>query len=183
MKKPKRIKAPVLLTRDEFEIIIDRIATCTTALRKQEADRDDDIQRVQAAYAREIGRLTDYIAADAALCEKYAEAHRDELLPGKAKSAETPLARYGFRTGMPQLKLKSKVTWEKVVEVLQDEKRILWLRTKVEAAKDAILAACQARPETAEIADRIGIRVVQDETFYIEPKVDGADQVKAGGAS
>lgn len=178
MKQTKRIKAPVILTREEFEIVVDRVAIHTTRLRELEAARDDAIQQVQTAFAADVTRHKQYIEADCTLCEKFAEEHRAELLPGKAKSAETPLSRYGFRTGMPQLKLRARMTWDQVVVILQEQKRAMWLRTKIEAAKDVILAACQARPETAEIAAGIGMRVVQDETFYIEPKVDGAETVK-----
>lgn len=96
--KSKRIKAQPL-TREEFELLLERIAIKTTDLRTLETSRDQAIQAVQAAYAPRIDSCEALIKADVALCEKYAEEHRDELLPGKAKSAETGLVRFGFRMG------------------------------------------------------------------------------------
>jgi phage host-nuclease inhibitor protein Gam len=174
-----RIKLPQLKSREEFIEAVDEVALLTTSIRNLETHRDGDIQTVQNQYGEAIAEIQVRVTAAVAQAEAFAEAHQCELMLGKARSAETALARYGFRTGMPQLKLKSKVTWGMVVNTLLRERRSMWLRTKIEAAKDAIIAACQARAETAAIAERIGMKVVQEETFYIEPKVESADQVKA----
>jgi len=177
-----RIKLPPLKDQASFSVAVDEVARIAVDLQEFTANRDAKIQAAQAEFGRFIEALQQKQNALLAQAEQFAEAHREELLPGKAKSADTSLATYGFRTGMPQLKLKSKFTWETVITTLVSEKRTMWLRTKVDAAKDAIIAACQARPETAAIADRIGMRVVQEEAFYIEPKVDSASQVTAAAA-
>ncbi len=177
-----RIKVPQLKSRDEFLAAVDEAARCALEIKRLESIRNVRIQQIQDEFAGTLTVIGDRLDLLTALADGYAETHREELLFGKIKSAETPLAIFGFRTGMPQLKLKSKMTWEKVVAVLISEKRELWLRTKIEAAKDAIISGCQARPETAAIADRIGMRIVQEETFFIEPKVDGAEQIKASAA-
>jgi phage host-nuclease inhibitor protein Gam len=174
-----RIKLPQLKSREEFFAAVDDAARISLHLRGLEAERDDQIQKVQDLFGPSFSEYQTQLTAAVAQAEAFAEAHQCELMLGKARSAETALARYGFRTGMPQLKLKSKVTWGMVVNTLLRERRSMWLRTKIEAAKDAIIAACQARAETAAIAERIGMKVVQEEAFYIEPKVESADQVKA----
>ena len=173
-----KIKLPQLKSREEFLAAVDEAVRVTVDLRSEEAARDRRIQQIQDEHSKLIEGQKAIITALVAQAEKFAREHQCELLLGKARSAETALARYGFRTGMPQLKLKAKMTWDKVIAVLVTEKREMWLRTKVEAAKDAIIAACQARAETAAIADRIGMRIVQEEAFYIEPKLDDATQVK-----
>ncbi len=173
----KRIKAPSITTRIKFERLLDEIAASTVELRHCQAARNNAVQRAQTIFQSEIEAHEAAIKAKASLCEKYAKEHRDELLPGKVKSAETPLARYGFRTGMPTLKLLSKFTWEQVVQRLKHLGKRQFIRMVLEPDKQAILTA-----QTTDDLSDFGVRVVQAETFFIEPKVDGADLVKAGGA-
>jgi phage host-nuclease inhibitor protein Gam len=191
--KTTRIKAPVILTREEFEILVERVAIHTTRLRQAEANRDEEIQRVQAGWGREISKLGDYIKADVTLCEKYAEEHRAELLPGKAKSNETALARYGFRLGNRTVALLNrKCSWEAAVKLLKAFGYLCCLRTVEEVNKEAVLANTDDQgfiglPASDEKKGRtnvsalgnIGLKINQSETFYIEPKIDGAVQVKA----
>jgi len=181
--KKLRTNSTGLTNRLDFECTIDRISYIQVELRQLTAERDAAVQAAQQTHADLIAELSDELKAKAALCEKYADEHRTDLLPGKAKSAETPLSRYGFRTGMPQLKLLAKWTWEKVVEAidsrgLDDD----YIRIKREPAKDAMLADLTAKGHLGQSTEaaQVGVRLVQDETFYIEPKVDGAEPVKGG---
>ncbi|HEX2861176.1 MAG TPA: host-nuclease inhibitor Gam family protein [Lacunisphaera sp.] len=182
MKKNTRIKSTGLTNRLDFETTVDRIAYAQTELRQLEAERDAAVLVAQATHVLEIEELISEIKAKAALCEKFADEHRAELLPEKAKSTETPLSRYGFRTGMPQLKLLAKWTWEKVVEAidrrgLDDE----YIRVKREPAKDLMIADLTAKGILGEDTQpsQVGVRFFQTETFFIEPKVDGSEQVRA----
>jgi phage host-nuclease inhibitor protein Gam len=182
MKKSTRIKSTGLDNRLDLEITVDRISYVQTELRQLEAERDAAVQDAQAMHAEVIAELQAEIKAKAALCEKFAEAHRTDLLPADKKSTETPLSRWGFRTGMPQLKLMSKWTWEKVVEAIDrrglDEE---YIRVKREPAKDAMLADLSAKGHLGEDTQpsQVGVRFFQEETFFIEPKVDGSEQVRA----
>lgn len=179
--KTKRIKPTGLTNRIDFECTVDRCSYIETELRSIAAARAARVVIAQSYGVEEEAELKAEQKAKVTLCEKFALCHRVELLPDgkKAKSAETPLSRYGFRTGTPALKLVSKMTWEQVVVALQVSKRKLWLRTKIEAAKDVMLAAVAARPKNSDVLLSLGVRVVQEETFFIEPKVDGAETLKA----
>jgi phage host-nuclease inhibitor protein Gam len=188
--KSKRIKATGLTNRLDFETTVDRIAYAQTELRALEAERDHAVLVAQATHALAIEDLYKEIEAKAALCEKFAEEHRAELLPGTAKSNETPLSRYGFRLGNPTLKTLSKWTWEKVIAALDRFQMNDCIRVKREVDKDAILCkggdgaidGYENAKKRAVALNEVGLRIVQAETFYIEPKVDGAEQVN-GGAS
>jgi len=184
MKKPTRIKAPQMV-REDFDFAIAEVARLTVELRALTAERDAEIQQAQETNQRAIKEVSDEIGHYAGRAEKYADAHRAELLPDetKAKSAETPLAVFGYRTGMPQLKTLPKWTWDQVTAELEKYHFRKWLRVKKEPAKDLMLAAYQKRPgRIGEVLKNLGVRVAQVESFYIEPKVAGAKQVK-GGAS
>lgn len=169
-----RIKATTFKTRDEFFAALNELANIQTELRRLSAKRDARIQAIQEEYAPATEQLGEQIKALVALCEKYATAHRDALLPGKAKSAETELATYGFRLGQPTLVLMSrKWSWETVVEACKATFPGRFVRTKESVDKDSL----KAELNDADLA-RIGCRIQQDDTFFIEPKVDGGEQIK-----
>lgn len=169
-----RLKAKSFQTRTEFFDAVDAIATHETELRALAAKRDAAIQTVQAEYAPYIDAHETSIKGLIALAEKYAEEHRDELLT-KTKSSGTQLATYGFRTNPPTLKtLSKKWTWEKVLAAIKEQELSDYLRTTEEVDKDAIKAA---KLDAADLAE-IGLKIVQPEDFFVEPKVDGSKTIK-----
>lgn len=194
--KTTRIKAPAILNRAAFDLTVDTIARATTRLRKLEAARDARVQEAQKTNADEIADVEQQIELAASMCEKYAEAHRDELLPSKAKSAETALARFGFRLGNRTVALLNrKCSWDAAVKLLKAFKIGDAVRVAEEVDKEFILRNAPA-PEVTGTAlttlyhaggeiplEALGLKINQSETFFIEPKVEGADTVKAGGAS
>ena len=185
MKTPKRIKASGLSNLLDFELTIDRISQIQTEVRALSAERDAAVQAAQQLNAIAIAELEAEQKAKAALCEKYADEHRAELLPDKAvKSAETPLSRWGFRLGNRSvLLLRKTLPWDEVVGLLKLVGAQKCIRTVEEVNKEAILSSTNAMGElthelgTCQIGD-VGLKIKQDETFYIEPKVDGGEQVK-----
>jgi phage host-nuclease inhibitor protein Gam len=185
----KRLKAPQLKSREDFTAAVDEAARLTVEIREIEAERDSKLQTVQSIFGEQIQPLQVRCNALVAEAERYAEEHREELLPGKLKSDATPLATLGFRTGMPQLKTLPKWTWEKVLAALGLNPRLSgYIRSKPEVDKAAIIAntkdgtlSYQTEVSEGEVQiSYLGLRVVQEETFFIEPKLDDASQVKAG---
>ena len=92
----------------------------------------------------------------------------------------------GFRTGTPKLKLLKGFTWasvEKLVKVFLPD----YVREKTEVAKDRLLA--DRNLEDVGVTDSLvivempmidamakcGLQVVQDETFFVEPKSETAE--------
>ncbi len=188
--KSTRIKAPAILNRAAFELAVDTIAKATTRLRLLEAARDAEVQKAQARHAEEIAELQQQIDLAASMAEKFADEHRAELIPGKAKSNETPLARYGFRLGNRTVALLNRKTcsWEAAIKLLKTFGLATCVRVVEEVNKDAILAKCvdgvitsiedDGKKTVVARLDTIGLKINQAETFFIEPKVEGADQVK-----
>jgi phage host-nuclease inhibitor protein Gam len=171
MKKSNRIKAPSLRTRAEFDSTIDQLARLTVALRAIEAERDAKLQAVREKHDAPCAELAAEISALALAAEKFAEEHRDELFPGKAKSAETALALFGFRLGQPTLKTLSKAwTWERVLEALDAAGLTHFIRTKREPDKEGLK---QHLPPDQLAA--VGCRIDQAEAFFVEPKERASD--------
>jgi phage host-nuclease inhibitor protein Gam len=184
----KRIKAPALKTRAEFDETVDRCVALQTKIDLLNARQARAQKRVLDAFAVKIEPLETEQKLLAAQAAKYADEHRDEILPTKAKSAQTTLGTFGYRTGNPATKTLSKWTWEKVVEALKLEKLTAYIVSKPEPAKAKILAdgkdgiLCNADGMPVALS-KVGIKIDQGEVFYIEPKTEGTPTIKAEAAA
>ena len=111
--------------------------------------------------------------------QTYAVENQSELF-AKRKSLEMTHGVIGFRTGQPKLKMMRGFTWASSLALV---KALLpdYIRTTEEVAKDRLLADRDlkilkagepkenCRPLSQEMT-RCGILVVQEESFFVEPK-------------
>jgi phage host-nuclease inhibitor protein Gam len=166
MKKSTRIKAPAISNRAAFDAAVDTLARTEVSLREAEARRDARLQAVRDLFEPEVVSLQEQRDGLALAVEKFAEDHRDELFPGKLKSAETPLAAFGFRLGQPTLKLLNRTwTWDRVLEELVARGLSRFVRVKREPDKEGLKLHCDAEQLAA-----VGCRIDQAEAFFVEPK-------------
>ena len=121
------------------------------------------------------------ITADIELqCAKIREKYAGRLaeLFSKKKSLDMAHGVIGFRTGTPKLKTLKGFTWASALQLV---KEFLpgYVRKTEEVAKDKLLADrdmdVSVKDGAGEVKlsqemTRCGIQVVQDETFYVEPK-------------
>lgn len=164
----KRIKSTGFETRNEFDAAMDDIAAMTVELRKLEAERDEKVQAVQEQFNDDIRDVKQKIRGLAAQGEKYALAHRADVLIDGKKSGETSLAVFGFRTGQPTLvTLNRKWTWTTVIEALRSQSLEQFIKTKETPDKDAL----KAHLADEQLAS-VGCRVRQTESFWVEPKLE-----------
>ena len=164
----KRVKSSGFETRGEFDAALDDVAAMLVEQRQLEAARDERIQAVQEEYNDSILDIALKIKAKLALAEKYAKGRRTEVLDGKKKSGETPLALFGFRTSTPSLVLLNrKWTWDQVVETLQASGLGKFEAVKRAPDKDAM----KAKLSDDELA-AVGCRIRQSESFWVEPKLE-----------
>jgi phage host-nuclease inhibitor protein Gam len=105
-----------------------------------------------------------------ALLQAYANANKPA--EGVKKSIEFTCGKIGFRTGTPALKTLSGFTWDSVTALLKKH-RVLkaYLKTSVTPMKDKLLADREL-PKYAKYFEKVGIKVEQKETFYVEPKTE-----------
>jgi phage host-nuclease inhibitor protein Gam len=171
-----RLKAPQLTSRAQFEQVINEIATCEVRKRRLAAKRDAKIQAIQEEFQPEEARVQGELDGLLVLAEKYAEDHRDELFPKETKSAETSLARFGFRYGNPTLALLNrKCTWDGVNAALKVLGFASHVRSVEEVDKDGIKNA----KFSEQTLKAMGLKITQSETFFIEPKLEDAETVRA----
>lgn len=146
----KRIKPTPIKTRAEMELLVGQIADLKITETKLANQLDTELKATRDGYETEFAALDDLISAKMALAEQWATAHPEEF--GKLKSIEFVHGTAGLRVGMPKLKCLAR-----------------WTKEKVLAAMVGLIgdrAALEGKPLT-----EIGLRVEQDETFYVEPKL------------
>ena len=137
--------------------------------RQQKITAEIDIQmaKIREKWQDELTKLAETKDNAFDILQAYALENRDELF-SKRKSLETTHGTLGFRTGTPTLKTRKGFTWASVLEMLK-EFLPNYVRTKEEPAKDKLLADREDE-EVAALFPKVGVTVVQDETFFVEPK-------------
>lgn len=131
------------------------------------ADIELQCAKLREKWADELTRLDTEREKAFDTLQAYAVENQEELF-AKKKSLDMVHGTIGFRTGTPKLKTLKGFTWGAVTNLLQ-EFLPGYVRTVTEPAKDKLLAD-RGDEETAALFPKVGICVVQDETFYVEPK-------------
>lgn len=155
------------ITMEQMEQAFADYAKADARQRKITAEMDVAMTRIREKWQDELQKLTDTKDKAFDILQAFALENRDELF-SKKKSLETTHGILGFRTGTPKLKTLKGFTWASVLNML---KEFLpgYVRTVEEPAKDKLLAD-RDDEETAALFSKVGITVVQDETFFVEPK-------------
>jgi len=155
------------VTRDEFENAFAAFAAADAKVQHITARMDVDITRIREKYQDPLNALNEEKDKAFEIMGIYAQENKEELF-SKKKSLETIHGIAGFRIGTPKLKTLRGFTWGAVTNLLK-EFLPAYVRTSEEPAKDRLLAD-RDDPDVAEQFSRVGIAVVQEETFFVEPK-------------
>lgn len=163
-----RIKSTTSLTRADAEALVARIATIANWRRQYIAETDAAILAARERHAAQIDAIDAEIKTQSALVQAWAEANPQEF--GNRKSIDFPAGKVGFRTGTPKVKTLAGWTFARVLEKLNS---LTWgrafVRVKEEIDKESLIAAhSQANLAPGELRE-IGVRIDQDEAFFIEP--------------
>lgn len=167
MNKRIKIKCPVVTTRQEAEALASEIAGLIIEQRQYAADLDAGINELRDTYAAKLSTLDKAIKEKTTVMQAWAEANPAEF--GGLKSLDMTSAVVGWRTGMHQLKTLAGWTWDRVLEKLRLLSLAGFIRTKEEVNKQAIIDSRELL--TSEQLRNIGCRIVQDEAFFVEPKI------------
>lgn len=135
----------------------------TAYLQKMEARINDEITRIREHHAPEINRLQAQRDDCFEVLEVYASEHPE--LFDKKKSVDWTHGTFGYRTGTPKLKTRKGFTWSSVLHLVQNMLPN-YIRTVQELNKEAILAD---REKLQPELPKVGMEVVQDESFYVQP--------------
>lgn len=155
------------ITREKAEQAFADFASADAQVQNITSKMDIEVTHIREKYAERLAVLNATKEANFDILQAYAIENKEELF-SKRKSIESAHGTFGFRTGTPKLKNLKGFTWASVTNLV---KQFLpdYIRTSEELAKDRLLAD-REKPEVAERMTQVGVQVVQDETFYVEPK-------------
>lgn len=169
------MKKPLIITSTEA---LDSSVTAVVRLKTEYASlmsaRDHEITRIEKEHSPKLAALADRIRAEESTILSYCESNRTELFPDK-KSRETTVATIGFEITPPRVEpANKKITQKQIIERLQ---RLDWGDVYIRYSdpklnKDALLADRETL--TPEQRTAAGIQFVQDEQFFIRPKLESA---------
>lgn len=171
----KRIKKTVIsgVTREQYEQAFAEFAMADAKVQSLTARMDQEMTKIREKYADQLAELAETKDRTFEVMQTYATENKDTLF-SKKKSLESAHGVIGFRTGTPKLKNLKGFTWASVTNLCK-EFLPQYIRTTEELAKDKLLAD-RVIPGVAELFPKIGIQVVQDESFYVEPKKESDAQ-------
>lgn len=168
---------PEINSRDEAESVMTELAQTINNQRKLLARRDAQVLTINALFESGLAECDQAVKLKTEQLRAWAETNPDQFPKGR-KSLDLVSGILGFRTGTPKLALLSRSwTWEKVLTLVA---QIMphYIRSKMEVDKETMIndyAMSTARDITADKFQRVGLRVTQDESFYIEPKLTDTD--------
>ncbi|MDE2099084.1 MAG: host-nuclease inhibitor Gam family protein [Patescibacteria group bacterium] len=173
MKKTRLKTLPALASRDDAEAAMNALANTVNNQRLLQAQRDKLVLEINAAFEPGLAQCADKAKALTAQLEAWAVGHPEQF-PKDRKSLKLTSGTLGFRTGNPKLALLNrKWTWDKVLDSIRTIKA--WVREALEVDKESILHAYSGsnsedvRELFAQELALHGMKVAQDEGFYIEP--------------
>lgn len=164
MKKRLKISAPPIKSREEMERLIGEIRELTIRRDKLTVQRDAEQAAIDERYEKPMAEIGEQLDAKMLLAQNWAENNPAEF--GARKSIEFVNGQVGFRTGQPKLARLAGWTWDRILEAVG---RVLpdYVRVKKEVDRERIIAD---RETLAPVLKDIGVKVEQDEAFFVDPK-------------
>lgn len=155
------------VSQEEMEQAFAEYAKADARQQKIQADMDVQMTKIREKWQEELSKLQE--AKDKAfdVMQAFATENRTELF-SKKKSMDTVHGTIGFRLGTPKLKNQKGFTWASVTNLLK-EFLPAYVRVKEEPDKDKLLADRESE-EVFPLFEKVGVAVVQEETFFVEPK-------------
>ena len=178
-----KITPPTITTRDEAEAALNELAEKVNEKRAIAAEMDAQLLSVKDEYQPDLTKCDEAINLKAKQLEAWAIAH-PEIFPKNRKSVDMVAGTIGFRKDTPSLVLLNRtVSWAKVLAVLTKARWRKFIRTKMEVDKDAILARAGTLEKPTKFQRTtlpgLGLKIVQEEKFFVEPNLTEAKPVEA----
>lgn len=165
----KRTKKNIIVgvTRDAAEEAFGVFAKADAQIQKITAEIELACAKIREKHASRLSELETEKNESFDILHAYASENQEELFR-KKKSLDMTHGVIGFRTGTPKLKTLKGFTWASALQLI---KEFLpdYVRQTEEIAKDKLLADRDTDDMIPHMA-KCGIQVVQDESFFVEPK-------------
>ena len=180
MKGRIKLKTAAPKSREEMEALVGEIASLKIQERSIKASMDITIKNLKDGYQANLSEITDKLGALLPRAMAWAEANPDAF--GKLRSIDMVHGVVGWRTNTPSLKTLSGWTWDRVLERLKGLPSMFgYVRAKEEVNKQALL---NDRDEIgADELRAIGLRVIQEDEFFVDPKLSETEKRETVEAS
>jgi len=167
--KTNRIRniRPAISGREAMESVVGEIAAIMNRQRILTAAMDAQIQAVREQYEGQLATDSEMLDRKIEEVRLWSEANPNEF--GSARSLDAVHGTIGWRSGPPSLKTVAGWTFDRVLQALKNTGATGYIRVKEEVNKQHLLSDRELiGPEKLR---EIGLRVVQDEAFYVDPKL------------
>ena len=160
----KKNPVTVLIKDSNVDDEMLRYAEASSNLKRIESEIELSIQKVREKYATEVESLREDQERSMSRLQYFAEFHREDLF-SKKKSKDYSHGTIGFRIGQ----WKCLGAGKKALEAIKALKMKKFIRQKEEIDKEKIIDSREDANAMKQL-NAIGVKVTQDETFYIEVK-------------
>lgn len=138
---------------------------------KLSAEMDQKIAAIREKYEPELTELDGEMEASSELLKVFGLEQKEKW---EGKSIELASCIIGFRTNPPSVTKKKGLTWEGVVGLLKSNKILKsFVKVKEDVDKAAILKV-QKDQKIMKALSLVGVKVEQEEQFYVETKKEKA---------
>ena len=172
-KRTKNTIAPIQ-TREEAEALIGDLSRKIIERDAWLAEMDSQLLEIRTRYEKAFAEADTAIKIMLLQAQDWAE-HNKPLFDPK-KSLDMLHAVVGFRTGMPKLITLKGWTWKKVLANLVEKGIMAYVRSTDEIDKETLLNMRELMSDKDREA--IGVKVDQEESFFVEPKREAIPQEK-----
>lgn len=164
----RKKKVIQVTTREEAEAAFGQFNRCTAELEALQGRLNSELTTAKEKYEAEIAQIQVEQDGHLTTIHRWAEANKQEF--GEKRSVEFIHGLVGYRKGNHKVVTTIGFKLENVIAKLKKHLP-QYIRKKEEIDKESLLAH---RDDAAvkEHLQNCGLRVVQDETFYIEPKLE-----------
>ena len=172
MKKPNRIKTDAInppANREQADKMLADIGKLQRQVQRIDHNMNDELSKIKAQFEETAAPLNDAINAKFHALHTWAEANRNELLPGNRKTAKLPSGEISWRKTPPRVAIRG---MQLVIDTLKKMGHNSFIRTKEEVNKEAILA----EPEAVEGVK--GISITSKEEFAVKPFESDIERVE-----
>ncbi|WP_161499397.1 host-nuclease inhibitor Gam family protein [Flavipsychrobacter stenotrophus] len=157
------------ITKEQFDKALITYSQNDIKLSQLNAELEEEIQAIKEDFSSDIDLVKAEQALLFATIKAYSVEKRHELMTDKMKSFDTLYAKIGFRKDPPSIKTLSGVTLDILTARLKEQKLDAYVRTVEEPNKELLLAD-RDKEELSKKFSALGIKVAQEEKFYVELK-------------
>lgn len=152
---------------DEAQEASAKYAEVSARLGVIEAQMNERINRIRDQFQEEVIQLAQEKERQMEVLETFAKEQKGNW--GKRKSYELLHSVIGFRTGTPKVTKDRKFSWDDVLDMVKEKFPSL-VRVKCELDKEAIIAMREEQ-QFQDLQKACFVDVIQDETFFVEAKL------------